>query len=271
MQIIYEQRYSDLVMRKGFWNKGQSKFHWHENIEIIYITKNTMNFLVDGCPIEASKGDIVVIDAHTIHCFDARTDGIELNLLQLNPKLLLNADFNLKPVKVHIKSEDIESDPVFHKRITALLDIIGDGVFIKHGEKNPFFQAIFSAIYIALMMKFPKQDFETAPKKEKKEFYKIVEYINNNFKEDITVQSIAQELFMSRGKVSRVFTKYSGENINSYINTIRVNNVNQLLDSGKDITEASYESGFQTIRTFNNIYKKVMNVTPSEYLRKCKK
>ena len=43
-------------------------------------------------------------------------------------------------------------------------------------------------------------------------------------------------------------------------------NANMLMDLGYGISEAALESGFQNLRTFNEAYKKHMNMTPSEYI-----
>ena len=96
----------------------------------------------------------------------------------------------------------------------------------------------------------------------------IVEYINEHFKEEISVSSISNELYLSRGRLADVFKKYSGVSITEYINSLRINNANYMLMHGSTATEAALESGFASVRTFNNVYKSVMNMTPSEYVKK---
>ena len=63
-----------------------------------------------------------------------------------------------------------------------------------------------------------------------------------------------------------MFFKYSGETLKQYLNTIRVKNANALMDSGYSITESALESGFQNVRTFNEVYRKIMGITPTEYV-----
>ena len=64
-----------------------------------------------------------------------------------------------------------------------------------------------------------------------------------------------------------MFRKYAGTDLNEYINSLRIKQVNQMLLQGCRITEAATESGFQSIRTFNNLYRLQTGMTPSEYLR----
>ena len=58
--------------------------------------------------------------------------------------------------------------------------------------------------------------------------------------------------------------------LNEYINSIRIKNANELLSNGVSVAEAALESGFQSIRTFNNTYKDFMGIKPTEFLKKSK-
>ncbi len=269
MEIVREPHNVDMIMRNAYWKAGYiTHFHWHKNIEIIEPINTVIKAFVDNTWIEAHPGDIVVIDANTVHRFAPQKDALAY-LWQINPKLLLSSDVCLKPVKCHITSDEIKADSLFSQQLSDLIKIMKSGYCVRSDEKNPFLQSVFSAFYFGLMMRFPNEKKEKAPSEEKQIFYKIAEYINNHYTEDITVQSLAQSMFISRGRLSKIFEKYAGTSLNTYKNSLRINKANELFDSGiSDITEVAYSSGFQTIRTFNNTYKKIMGITPSDYIKK---
>ena len=141
-------------------------------------------------------------------------------------------------------------------------------------EKTPiadsFLQSLATSVYFLLERHFSEEEAQFIPERDRQEFYGIIKFINERFKEDITVESIAKALFLSRGRLSSIFKKYSGAGVSEYINRLRIKNANSLLSEGKSITDAAFESGFQSIRTFNNVYKSIMDLTPSEYLKKKK-
>lgn len=269
MEIVREQHTVDMIMRDLQWPEGYfSPFHLHKNIEIIQATSSSFRAFIDGTWMEALPGDIIVIDANTIHRFETQ-NPVYGHLWQINPKLLINSDICLKPVKNRITAEEISSDTLFSEQLSHLYRLMQSGHRILSDDKNPFMQSIFSAFYFGLMTKFPGGEAEQSPSDEKQIFYEIAEYINLRFTENITVQSIARDMFVSRGRISSIFEKYAGTDINAYKNSLRVNKANELFESGMaDITEVAYQSGFQTIRTFNNTYKKIMGITPSEYIKK---
>ena len=269
MEIVREQHIVDMIMRTAQWGAGYlSSFHWHKNIEIIQPVSSSFRAFIDGTWINVHPGDIIVIDANTIHRFET-TEPVLAYLWQINPRLLLSSDVRLKPIKIHITSDEINNDTVFSSQLSCLYKLMESGHSVKSDDKNPFLQSVFSAFYFGLMMKFPGEETENFPNEEKQIFYRIAEYINLHYTEDITVQSMAQSMFISRGRISSIFEKYAGMSINTYKNSLRINKANELFGNGiKDITEVTYLSGFQTIRTFNNTYKKLMGITPSEYIRK---
>ena len=118
------------------------------------------------------------------------------------------------------------------------------------------------------MQHFTKEESQNTITKERQEFYKIVEYINEHYFEDIKINALSEILFIPRGRLSAVFTKYSGTGLNEYVNSLRVKHANDLLKQGYTVTEAALECGFQSIRTFNSVYKKITGITPSDYARK---
>lgn len=104
--------------------------------------------------------------------------------------------------------------------------------------------------------------------RHRKDFDRIIDYINQNFRENINTTIVAKELFISRSYATVIFKKYSQKKINEYIGELRINYANTLLKQGKDITAVATESGFACLRTFNNVYKRVMGITPTQYIER---
>ena len=134
-------------------------------------------------------------------------------------------------------------------------------------QENPYLQSLAVSLYFLLMCSFSNGKSGTSNSKEKNTFFRILEYVNTNYTNDITVQSIAASLYLSRNTASSIFSKYSGTTLNAYINTLRINKANQLMKQGCNITEAALESGFQSIRNFNIVYKRITGLTPTQHHR----
>lgn len=94
----------------------------------------------------------------------------------------------------------------------------------------------------------------------------IVEYIEENYKKPITLKDVAAHLGYDYCYLSKAFNRLFSMPFNDYVNTFRTDNAMALLSSGQmSVTEIALESGFQSIRSFNNVFKKQTNMTPAEF------
>ena len=120
-------------------------------------------------------------------------------------------------------------------------------------------------MYSLLAQHFSEEDTHRSKKRDREDFYKITEYVNNNFRENINTTNIGQNLFISRNHITRLFIKFAGMTLTDYIRILRINHATQLMNEGLSITEAALESGFQCVRTFNSAFKKEYGITPVEF------
>ncbi len=94
----------------------------------------------------------------------------------------------------------------------------------------------------------------------------VLEYINDNFQNHLSLNDIARHVGVNPSYLSRFFSDKFGSTITKYINEIRINYAKVLLLSSEDsITEIAYKCGFESIRSFNRTFLDFVNVTPREY------
>ena len=165
------------------------------------------------------------------------------------------------------KLQEIERDRELKNNLDSILDLMEYEENTDNSEKNNYYKAITAALYFFLQKHFPDTEKGRSGKSTKDDFYKIVEYINENYTGNISVNSIAAHFYFSRGKLSSVFKKYAGTGINEYINQLRIKKANQLILRGETVTNAALSCGFESVRTFNNCYKRIMGMSPGEYIK----
>lgn len=268
MEIIQEKTVVELSFATKYFDVGESNFHWHKNYELLYLPEKSCDFWVDGEVIRANKGDIIAIEEHIVHKFLAQSHSTPVLIMQFQPKILLNTNVSTFPLRTHISAQEIEDIPQLNQKIDSLLSLATDEESVPDTNDNLFLQSLFVTLYLLLMRYFPSSKIHSASRKDRIDFYQITEFVNENFAENINIKELSSILFMSKRRISSLFAKYTGTSLNDYINQLRIKNANKLLDSGSSVTEAAFASGFQCIRTFNNVYKEQMNITPSEYIKK---
>lgn len=93
-----------------------------------------------------------------------------------------------------------------------------------------------------------------------------VRYINENFKEKLTLQMIASQVYMNPQYFSRVFKKEMGITCTNYVNKLKVEYACKLLETtNHHIYRVSSECGFTDPSYFNRVFLKQMGITPKEY------
>jgi len=95
---------------------------------------------------------------------------------------------------------------------------------------------------------------------------KVVEYINENYQKECTLEELSQIAGISRFYLIRVFKDYIGKTPYEYLLDIRLENAKQLLTKGNiSITDICHECGFNNMSHFIRTFKKKTGTTPSVY------
>lgn len=105
---------------------------------------------------------------------------------------------------------------------------------------------------------------------EDNELSNVVNYININFRENPTISDMAKMAYLSPVYFGHVFKKRFGISYSNYLNKKKVEFAKKLLHSGMNVTEACFESGFNSLSNFLKCFKLETGLSPKEY-QKCKR
>lgn len=93
---------------------------------------------------------------------------------------------------------------------------------------------------------------------------RCIHYIHVHLHEKITVDSLAMECGLSRSYLSSLFKKETGVSLHNYITREKLKAANQMLGSGKSISEIAYRLSFCSETHFIECYKKQFGITPGK-------
>ena len=97
-------------------------------------------------------------------------------------------------------------------------------------------------------------------------FNRALDYLNKNYMEDISLDSLAAYAGFSRYTLSRMFRQHTGSTFTQYLSKRRVDMAMELLASTRvPITQVALQCGFNSIATFNRVFRDVKGCTPTQY------
>lgn len=139
------------------------------------------------------------------------------------------------------------------------------GHITKENETRYFFASGLKALLPEISKRTLPFDLPI-PKDEK--LQEIILYIHDNLPQNILIKEIAQKFEVSASTIARLFKKDLKMSFISYLGTLRILRSIELLATGKmNIKEICFAVGYESIPTFSNVFKKVVGVRPTEYLR----
>ena len=97
----------------------------------------------------------------------------------------------------------------------------------------------------------------------------ICDYISSHYREELSLEMLADMIYIHPDYLSRMFKKETGMNLNRYIKTVRMNQARRLLESThQKITAVSAAVGYQNCAYFIRTFTATFGISPEKYRQK---
>lgn len=129
---------------------------------------------------------------------------------------------------------------------------------------------------INLLTKYLMEDEYYIQEKHDDELYelvvRIIDYIDDNYKQKISLDQIATLTNYNKSYLSSIFKKKMGVTIFEYLRNVRIEHcLSDLKNSNENIVDIALNNGFANIQIFNRTFKELFGMTPKQYRNKSKK
>jgi AraC-like DNA-binding protein len=262
MEAFYE---SERDMEEGeFWlddfNDLNFPPHLHYSFELLFLLDGSMNITVEGQKEEMRKGDIAIVPPGDIHSFETQlTSKGTLMFFPVEYCSDLRQIFGKRTIASHVAHMPNSGIEQLKEKYELNRNLPFSPLLFKGYINALFYEAIEKLTLID-----KKNDISHDLLK------KILILIREQYDNGINLNETAKAVGLSRSYVSRFFKKAIGYGFNEYINQLRVEKSKGLLAArNQDILDVALECGFDNQRSFDRIFKKHVNMTPSEYQKKC--
>lgn len=155
---------------------------------------------------------------------------------------------------------------IAHRNGRHLSDMLGSD-YDKMSEGNPFRSVNQLKEWTFRTLGRMKQDTDRETKDTRASLiHDIQSFVDENITNDVSLQSIADHVYLHPVYVSKVYKLETGDNLSDYIQTVRMQKAEYLLKSSTEkIYEIASRLGYQRPHSFNHAFKKHKGMTPQEY------
>lgn len=256
-----------------------SKYHYHPEIEIIYVIDGGMTFWISGDEIFVGRGRILLINSSIVHASSSSDDTYtKMCLLQFKPDFIYSSDkfpeFKYVSPFLGANSHSYQLiDSNMGEGFNSLTKCLNEIVIEFERKQIAYEIYIKSLIYQILtilyrndVLNFDNTGADCRKNNDLMKLEKIIDYVEAHYREDISVEFACNMLNLNYYYFCRLFKKATGSSFIQYLNYVRISVAEKLLlTTDMPVTGIIYESGFSSLSYFNRIFKKYKNCSPTEY------
>lgn len=247
--------------------------HRHEEYQLIWIVEGAGQLLVDDNLHNFEQGDIFLLGSNQAHVFKSRLEnglvqsvsvffnikGALANMLHL-PELSILLDF----ISKNCRGFQVPKEHLVHVR--RRIEIL---------KKSDSMDQLVSFFYLLKALNRVSSELKPLSGVASNDcdavgamrINMLSKYIEENFKENITLCEVAEKANLTPQAFCRYFKKSTGKTFVSYLNELRVREACRLLGAERHdcISIVAYNCGFNSITNFNRVFRSVTGVSPKEY------
>lgn len=246
--------------------------HHHDFYEIFYFIEGDNQFYIEGENYVLKSGDMLLINPTELHqcvVFPSKKD-YERIVLWLKPdfvQLLSSPEFDLlscfhakdrkKAISINVDARrDIES---LFARILEMDNFQGVG-------KNIMRNALVMELLVKINnLVIDKKTPVVGENRMNSLIKAVIAYIEANLKEELTLEALANQFFISKFHLSREFKKYSSVSIHQYIKLKRLILAKEYILKNESILDVYAMCGFGDYSNFFRAFKQEYDMTPRQF------
>ncbi|MBR5542849.1 MAG: helix-turn-helix domain-containing protein [Oscillospiraceae bacterium] len=257
--------------------------HKHEYIEVVYVVSGRAVHEIDGKKYNVKRGDLFIVNMNTTHVFyseKSETDPFVAYDLMFTPEFFDSSMSGYHSLEVlnnsfmfhSLFSERKELPPYFSVSGSeyTMFGELFNKIYLEHKGCQKGYREIIRAYLVQLIITIFRLDEDKIKNvgnmRNKQIVSFIIDYINENYDTQLSVNKMAQMVYLNPDYLGRIFKSMTGMSISLMIQKVRVAEVCKLLTTTKkSVSEIAVACGFDDMKFFYTVFKKHMGVLPGYY------
>lgn len=242
--------------------------HTHPYHEFSLITAGDITYCSSNCTEHITGKSIIFSAAYQLHQPYVKSDAAYENYqIMFRDELLSSFIPESRTLfsRLMSKSQIQKITDEEHDRILTIMKIMYDRYKTDPDSKSASLE--FRLLVSELMLIATDIASKTAKNEDSPKFYvdDVVKYIQEHYAEDIKLDELASNFFISYAKLTRDFKKHTGMTINNYITLTRIENAKALLKQGYSINSVASLCGYSSPSYFIKTFRQYTHITPLKF------
>jgi xylan 1,4-beta-xylosidase len=247
---------------------GYTARHWHNSIELLYVLVGEVKVTVNNETHNLIEEDLLLINSNDIH--ELTAEDCVLFAAQIESSLFDSRLVNINDLRFDCNSSVYRDKRQFLNIKRIIAQFVKANANEGKGDSTEVIgMALSYSLLYELLTNFKADDSPVNMDQTRKKLdrlARILNYINEHYREDISLAELAEQEHLSIPYLSKFLTKNLNMNFMSYLNKLRMETaIKELLSSDESVETVAYNSGFPNPRAFVQLFKKEYNMLPSQF------
>ncbi|MGE5599833.1 MAG: AraC family transcriptional regulator [Bacteroidota bacterium] len=246
--------------------------HWHTEVELVRVLEGALRVGINDEVRTLREGEMAIVASRAVHSYETDARGSLAAIIIFRPEVVgcpggwpSDSRF-LTPFIDGRRLESMEAS-VCQRMQEDLLAIMREKE--EGGEAADLFIRSRILDFCGLALRhLPRCQLNTVEERRKllalERMRVVLDYLERNYMNPITIKDAADQIHLSVFHFARMFKKTMGLSFKDYLDGLRIDKTEALIrDTGLPMTEIALECGFQSVRTFNRVFKATKGCVPS--------
>jgi len=259
--------------------------HEHNFIQINYVYSGKALHIVNDKAHEIVKGDIFIIPPRVPHSIVKKDDESAIIFeFEFTPEFINQNFHDLSEAEVFIDFAYIRPFLVSKDLVKPRFNLAGSvrpavenilkEVYEEYTKQRDGFELLIRAQLLHLLVLVGREFRQYLDSSETGQTYRYqkecileaIHYIESNYYENLTVDSVARRYALSPSYFRHLFKYFTSRTFTEYLTKVRISKALELLETtDQKILTICYDVGFNNVNHFNRIFKREMGISPLEY------
>lgn len=235
---------------KTIYQNIKWEYHFHKNFELIYVISGKVKMTSGDMTDILEEGQFAFVLSNKIHSYDSPKASVSCVIVFSEDFVPDFASFVKNKESGCLSFECTDSIKEYF-----IENIVNDDpdIFIK--------KSCLYAVCSQYIQKVPIYE-----SRQSDIISEIIDYVTEKFRQNISLKQAADVLGYEYHYLSRVFHSKFHMNFRQFINLYRFDYASQImLNTSAPVSQIAMESGFQCIRSFNDIFRQLSGMSPTEF------